>query len=230
MHSLSRMSGFRNDLRFGLRMFRVEPAFAFLAVAVLAIGTGATTAVFSLLQTLLLRPLPVRQPDRLVRLYETEATANGGFSTSNVSPRVYLAWKRSHPLLDNVAAATFLSANLAGIDTPQFVGVGTVTPNFFDVIGIAPTLGRTFTDDEGDRNTPVLILSHSLWVDRFGGDARILGRKVRLNGVPRTVIGVMPSRFRHPYYAEAWTPIGLTDPARMDQRFLYVSARMRPRV
>jgi len=221
------MNGFWNDIRFGLRMFRVEPAFAFLAVAVLAIGTGATTAVFSLVETLLLRPLPVRHPDRLIRLYETEGTANGGFSTSNVSPKIYLAWKRSHPLLGDLAAGTFLSANLTGIDAPQFVGVGTVTPNFFDVIGVAPTLGRSFAPGEDHSGSHVLILSHSLWIERFAGDPHVLGRKLRLNGVPYTVIGVMPPHFRHPYYVEAWIPIVLTDPARMEQRFLYVSARMR---
>jgi putative ABC transport system permease protein len=191
-----------NDLRFAFRQLRKSPGFTIIAVLTLALGIGANSAIFSVVNHVLLRPLPYPHSERLVYLNEI----TGGTSTSIALPD-YVDWRRDSKSFENLAIARLESRNLSGIPgrEPERISVAYVTANFFNVIGLQPQLGRTFTEDEDKPGAPSLaVISDRLWDRLFHRDPKIVGQPMNFHGSPITVIGVMPSEMDSPHNVDAW--------------------------
>jgi putative ABC transport system permease protein len=183
-----------HDMRYGARLLRCNPGFAILTVAVLALGMGATTGIFSVVDALLVRQLPYRDPERIVLLFEAP-TANPA-AAEGVSPANFLDWKSQVQSLEYLAAAEPFGYTLISGDEPQSVSATRVSSGFFESFGMKALYGRTFTPEEYSTGRElVAVLSHGTWIERFGGDRDIVGRGIRLNGRPYTVVGVMPPEF-----------------------------------
>jgi predicted permease len=203
------------DVRYSLRVLIKEPAFALLAVLTLALGIGATTAIFTVVDSVLLRPLSYKNANRLV------VALHGPDATSPVSPADYLDYRRDARAFEGLAVAQAWGVTLAGGDRPERVAALQVSADLLDVLGVPAFLGRTFVEGEDQPGRDqVVVLSHALWQRRFGGDRSIVGRSVTMDGRPYTVVGVMPAGFRFaPFWqtrAELWAPLSLV--ARRDDR------------
>lgn len=185
----------RQDVRYTARTLRRAWGFALTSIAIVALGVGANTAVFSVTDFVLLRPLPFPQPERLVKLWE----GPGGSCCNDVAPANYRDWKRRSTSFEAMAAFTMLSVNLSGQGDPQRLEGATVTADLLPTLGVQPALGRLFSaaDDRAGAAGTVL-LSYRFWQSAYGGDAGVLGRSVRLDDEPYVVIGVMPPDFRFP--------------------------------
>jgi predicted permease len=220
-----------HDVRYGVRALRRTPAFAVVAIVTLALGVGANTAIFSVVDRILIRPLPYADPERLAMVWE-DATA-AGFPRNTPAPGNYTEWTRTNRVFDGIAATANGSANLTGDTTPEQLNGRRVTANFFAVLGVQPIIGRTFSESEDRDGAQVIVISHGLWLRRFGGDPSIVGREVRLNGAGCRILGVMPRSFvfrRND--VDYWAPIHFT-PAQAVQRrshYLNVVARLKPGV
>jgi predicted permease len=194
------------DVRFAARSLARTPSFTIAAVLALALGIGANTAILSVIDSVLLRPLAYADADRLGVILL--------FGTDPVSPANIDDWRRLTRSYTDIAAAEAWSANLGGVDEPERLTGIRVSAGMFPLLGVAPTLGRVFTDEE-DRagNDHVVVLSHGLWQRRFGGDKQVVGRQVLLQGEPYTVVGVMPASFQFaPFWitnSELWAPLSL---------------------
>jgi putative ABC transport system permease protein len=217
------------DARYAIRQLVKAPAFTIVAVATLALGIGATTSIFSVVNGVLLQPLPYPHSDRLVRVHEI-VPQYGLFS---VAPANVFDWQRQNHVFENLAAYNPTSATLLGTEGPDRVQGVLVSWNLFQTLGAAPAIGSPFTPDEDkpDANN-VIIISDAMWRNRFGSDRAVLGRAINLNGVPVTVIGVMPAGFYFPTRTpEFWRPMGLNPvDATRGGHFLGVVARLKPDV
>ena len=177
------MTSTLHDLRHAWRLARRQPGFAITAVLTLALGVGANTAIFSVVQAVLLRPLPFRDPDRLVLVWETRPREN--LSRNVANPGNYLAWKERNRVFEEMAAFSPWQANLAGDGGAERVPIGAVTSSFFSVLGVRPQLGRAFQASDDDPGAEgAVLLSAGLWRQRHGGDPDVLGRKVLVDGRP----------------------------------------------
>ena len=167
-----------------------DPGFAAVAISVMAIGIGANTAMFSLVDAVLLKPLPFANPDRIVRVMEAPTpTSRNGIATLN-----FLDWKRLSTSFEALSATRGLSVALTGQGEPARLGGLLVSSDYFDVFGVKPLAGRTFRRDEDQPGaSPVVVLSHATWQTRFGGDPSILNRDVMLDGEPHQVVGILPA-------------------------------------
>ena len=206
----------RSELRFAARRLRRVPTFAGAVVLVLALGVGTTTAMFSLVNAILLAPLPYPEPDRLVRLTHTASSA--GRATVDLSDAIVMLYQSETLAFDGVAAWRFDDGDLGPSEADQTavrVRGARVTANFFDVLGVPPALGKAFAPgDDRPGALRVVVLSHRLWQERLHGDPDAIGRQIDVNDVPRTIIGIMPPRFAYPArQVELWLPLAL-DPAR----------------
>jgi putative ABC transport system permease protein len=194
------------DLRYGLRMLRKNPGFTFIAALTLALGIGANTAIFSVVNAVLLRSLPYRDPDRLITLSYYRARALNDFATA----AEFLEWRDKAKSFEQIAACRFDTADLTGSGEPERLNAGFASADLFATLGVAPAIGRSFTPEE---DTPggaqAVILSDELWRRRFGADPQLIGRSLTLEGRSRTVIGVMPHGFRFLDEAELWLPLAL---------------------
>ncbi|HET9371816.1 MAG TPA: ABC transporter permease [Vicinamibacterales bacterium] len=207
------------DVRFGVRWLRRRPWFTVASIATLALGIGATTGMFSVVYGVLLKPLPYREPDRLVQLYETNPLFN--WTEAAVAPGNVISWRERTRTLDGIAwymasstrASGLSSVTLAG-DDPSRAQALAVSANFFDVLGVAAARGRTFLDGE---DTPgrhrVIVLSHEFWRRQFGADPAAVGRSLTLNGIAHEVIGVLPAGFQ---FDRRETDFFIPLPARVD--------------
>lgn len=219
------------DLRYAVRMFRNSPGFTLFAAAALALGIGATSAVFNIADAVLLRPLPYRDPARLVMLWQDDTAY--GFPRNNPSPWAFEQWRKRNQVFAAMAALTHDSFNLLGRGEPEYLHADTVTANFFSVLGVAPALGRTFTTDDGRPGAPLsAVLSYGLWVRRFGAQPQVIGQDLLLNGAKYTVAGVMPRGFQFlDPQVDLWVPAqwdsGYIDEKKTDH-FLKIVARLRP--
>ncbi|MEO7270528.1 MAG: ABC transporter permease [Vicinamibacterales bacterium] len=216
------------DLRYSLRLLAREPGFTVLAILTLALGIGAATAIFTVVDSVLLRPLAYKDADRLV------VALHGPEASSPVSPADYADYRREAHSFEGLAAAQAWGVTLGGGDRPERVAALQVSANLIDLLGVAPLLGRSFAagEDEAGR-ARVVLLGHGLWQRRFGASPSIVGTNILLDGQPYTVLGVMPPTFRFaPFWqtrAELWAPLALT--ARRDDRdgrSLRVFGRLRP--
>jgi len=218
------------DLRYAARTLRKQPGFTVVAVLVLALGMGATTAIFSVVDAVLLKPLPFKNPERLVMVWET--SPRSGNRTNVVNSWNFLQWQERSRSFERIAAFMQVPANITSGGEPQQVTGVSVTADFFPILGVAPALGRTFLPEE-DRpgGDMAVVLSYGLWQQMFGGSS-VLGRTIRINEASCTIIGVMPRGFAFPNYkAELWTAARL-DPARAlrDGRNYSTVARLQPGV
>lgn len=185
----------RQDLRYTWRSLRRSPGFALMAVLVIALGIGATTAAFSVTDYVLLRPLPYRNPDRLVKLWENLPN----YSRIELSPANFRDWKRASHSFEAMGSFHEDSTNLVGQGNPERLEGTATDSELLPMLGVQPLLGRLFApEDDRAGAAGTVILSHSLWQNIFGGDQRVVGRKVIFNDEPYTVIGVMPAAFKFP--------------------------------
>jgi putative ABC transport system permease protein len=191
------------DLRYGIRMLLKNPGFTAVAVITLALGIGANTAIFSVLNTVLLRPLPYENPDRLVMAWRTNL--NEGRGQGTVSYPDFLDWRAQNHVLSHVAVyRTDVDFTLTGVPEPAHLKGTVVSTDLFSLLGIQPILGRTFLPEEDNLDAPdrPVILSHHLWQTHFGGDPAVLGRTIILNNKSFVTIGVMPASFQFPIRSE----------------------------
>lgn len=219
----------RHLLRYTFRQFRQSPGFFLIAIAALALGIGANTAIFSALEALLLRPLPYGDPSRLAIVWEDASFI--GFAHNTPSPANFVDWRAQNHVFTDMAALRYQSASLTGDHAPEQALGGAVTPNFFDVLRVQPFVGRAWTREEDAAQSKSVVISYALWQRRFGGDRSIGGRSILMNGQGTVVLGVMPKGFFFPVREmDYWTP-GYFTPERLaerDSHYLTVVARLRP--
>jgi putative ABC transport system permease protein len=221
-----------NDLRYALRLLWKSPAFSIIAIATLALGIGANTAIFSVIESALLRPLPFPNADRLVRVYETFDENGARSNTLNLAEKTVRQWRESgRDIFEDIGVATGASvtATSAGESAKSFPAAR-ISANFLNVLGLQPARGRNFTTEEDKPGgLRVVIISNDFWQRNLAGREDVLGQVVKLDDASYTVVGVMPKTFRHPYRAEIWLPIALSFAASAQpNHYLYGVARLRP--
>jgi putative ABC transport system permease protein len=220
------------DLRYGLRTLAKNPAFTSIAIVALALGIGANSAIFSVVDAVLLRPLPFKKPEQLVMLWEN--ATHLGFPKNTPSPANFLDWQKQAGAFTGMAAMVERSFNLTGVGEPERLDGRRVSANLFDLLGVRAVLGRTFVPDDDRPGSHVVLLSYSLWQRRFGSDPNVIGRALALNGESYTVIGIMPRFVQLPGFAnrndQLWLPIAFPpeEAAQRGNHFLEVIARMKP--
>ena len=232
------MNTLLQDLRYGVRMLLKHPGVSLVAVITLALGIGANTAIFSVVNAVLLRSFPYKDPEQLALVWEKR---QGGRTDQNViNLGNFSDWKDQNSVFADMAAFLDTSRNLTGDGEPEEITGQLATTNLFSVLGTNPVLGRTFTADEGGEGGPrVIVISYGLWQRRFGGDQQVVGRQILVNEQPATIIGVMPatfgwhimgkSRARKP--ADIWMPLQITNELRERRgRFASAVARLKPGV
>jgi putative ABC transport system permease protein len=184
------------DLLHAGRMMRRNPGFLMTAALTIALGIGANTAIFSVVNAVLLKPLPYHDPDRLVIVWERNI-ANGKDRDPVAAPN-FIDWREQNSTLESLGAFRFRRVTLTGVEDPEQLRALSMSSGVFRVLGVDAEVGRTFSADEEKRRDPVVVLGHQLWQRRFGGDRSVVGRSIRLNGAGFTVVGVMPPSFRFP--------------------------------
>ena len=202
MHDLAQ------DVRYAGRVLKNSPGFTVIAILTLALGIGANTAIFSVVNATLLKPLPFRAPEKVVALYQTES-APGSYPLTGED---YLDWKKYNKGFADMALYSYPSqANLSTGTSPDGATVTRVEANFFELLGVRPQLGRTFAPSEGQKGADhVAILSNSFWKSRFGGSREIVNQTVTLDGEPYTIVGVMPAWYRLPADSQVWAPLDMS--------------------
>ena len=217
------------DIRYGVRGLWKRPGFTVVAVLTLALGIGANTAIFSVVNAVLLRPLQFRDPDRLVIIWEDAGFL--GFPRNTPAPANYVDWKNQSQSFEDVAATVEQTFNLTGDGNPERVAAYAVTANFFPLFGVPPAVGRGFTrDDDRPGAHKVAVLSHELWQTRYGSDSQIINRDIQLDGEKYTVVGVMPAGFQFfESDVRLWVPAAFTAEqlASRGNHYLKVVARMK---
>lgn len=225
------MDTLKQDIHFGARVLRRNPGTSGISVLALALGIGLTTMMFSIVWGVILRGLPFERPEELMNVARTNVTEN--VDRMGVSIHDYEDWLEQQRSFADLGAFYTGTLNLSGIERPERLDAGFLTPNTFEILGVRPLLGRAFNEDDGRVGADyVMILSHDAWRTRFGGDADVVGRVVRANARPATIIGVMPEGFAFPNTEEAWVPLQ-TDAAavpRNEGTWLSVFGRLRPGV
>ena len=231
MNALEHWDILKQDLRYTARTLSRARGFALTAILVTALGVGANTAAFSVADFVLLRPLPFADPDALVRLCEGPRTGGGWGCMNELSPANYRDFKAMSSSFEAMGAFTGGAANLVGIGEPRRLAITPVTPDVLPLLGVAPALGRLFDAREDDRRAA--IISYGLWQSQFGADPSVLGRTIRLDGVPHTVIGVMPRAFYFPTRdTQLWTALTFDDDdyANRTNTYIHGVARLKPGV
>lgn len=196
---------FSQDLRYGLRMLVTQRGFTLVAVLTLALGVGATTAFFSAVNAVLLRPLPYHQPDRLMTIWEEFIYQDN--AQNPVAPSNFIDWRENNTAFQDMVAYSTNPVSLTGGGEPEMVNAVYSTDRFFEIFGVDPVEGRTFAPDEiiQPGGMKVIVISYGLWKSRFGGDSSVIGTTVRIDGHPVEIIGVMPAAFRFPSNAtDVW--------------------------
>ncbi|MCI0389444.1 MAG: ABC transporter permease [Acidobacteria bacterium] len=224
------------DLRFGVRMLLKRPGFTLVAVLTLALGIGANTAIFSVVNAVLLRPLPFKDPEQLVWVWGVVPK----FSQANHSPVEFLAYQEQQKSFAELAAYRNMAFTLTGGAQPEHVQGLIATANYFSLLGVAAARGRTFQGEDGRPGAPrVAVFSHGLWQKRFGGDPNLIGRALTINGESVTVVGIMPPDFKLNPYTELWLNPHQTVPdfqmnfrgdalALRENHYLRIFARLQP--
>jgi putative ABC transport system permease protein len=191
------------DLRYGARMLLKKPGFTFIAIITLALGIGANTAIFSVVNAVMLRPLSYRHQERIVAIQELGPDGK----LRQVTPANFLDWRTQNNSFEHLAAIFTRTANLAGADDAERISLAVTSANFFDVFSVQAQHGRLFIpEDEQAGHAPIVVISHGLWQRRFGGDVEIIGKSITLDGRSYTVTGVTPAGFQYPDKTEAWLP------------------------
>ena len=228
------MPGVLQDVRYAVRQLRKSLGFTAVAVVTLALGIGANTAIFSVVNGVLLRPLQFNNPDRLVRVWHVPpAKSFPGMPTFSVSAANYLDWEQQNHVFEGMAIYTFHGFTLTGSDKPEQVDACAATAGFFSTLGVQPMLGRAFTPEEDQPGrSNVVVLSHRLWQEHFGSNPGIVGHDIKLDGQSYLVAGVMPASFQFPDFAQMWTPMAWTDKEKAvrGEHHSVVIARLKPEI
>src|ERR1043165_9559709 len=223
------MDAFLNDIRYAIRNLLKRPAFTIIATVTLALGIGANSALFSSVYSLLLKPLPFPNIDRVVAIWDKQPSQ--GYVHNEVAMANYLDWRAQSQSFQQLALYRWWSVNLTGGDTPERIQGFLVTANFLDVTGLKPIMGRDFTAEENQPGKDrVAIISHSLWTRRFGGDPNIVGKTITTNTIARVIIGVMPEELSYPIPGDVYSPLPMTPQLtgnRQSHEF-YVIGRLQP--
>ncbi len=202
------MTGFYQDLRYALRAILHRPGTTALAVITLALGIGSTTAIFSIVDALILKPLPYSDPGRLVILWTADAKRSS--REDGASYPAFEDWRQQSQTVEDMACyflPQLAGLNLTDPESPMHVQGAKVSPNLFPLMGVEPILGRTFTWEEADQREPVVVISEGLWQNRFGRDPTVLDQTLEIDGTPKRILGVMPSRFQFPSQTtQVWEP------------------------
>src|SRR5262245_47888832 len=232
-HQKSRTKHMRTlfqDMRFGVRMLIKQSGFTLIALLTLALGIGANTAIFSVVNAVLLRALPYPEPERLVRFWESNP-GRGWLEFAASAPN-FADWRKQQSVCEQLAAFESNNLNFTGSGEPERVAALRVTANFFSVLGVAPAHGRNFLpEEEQSGRNHVAILSDGLWRRRFGADQNLIGRQIQLSGESYTVVGLTPPGFQLTQGTELWTPLTI-DPAGANRSShnLSVIGRLKPGV
>jgi predicted permease len=234
MNSIGFLETLWQDIRFALRMLRKNPGFTAVAVLTLALGIGANTAIFTVVYSALLRPLPYSHPEQIVALGETRDPNAASVTSTEVSYPDFLDWRKSSKSLQSLAGAAGMGVTLTGsAGNPEFVDAAQVTSNFFSVLGVKPTLGRDFVSGEDELNSPkVAILSYGYWQSQFGADQQVIGRSVRIDNESVSIVGVLPREFQFAPVASPaiWVPFHPIAEfmSRRNLRWFHVYGRLAP--
>lgn len=221
------------DLRFAVRLILKNPGFSVATVVVLALGIGANTAIFSVVHSVLLRPLPFSEPERLVQIWHTPpAKSFPGIPRFSVSAANYLDWKQQNQSFERTAVYSHGGFTVTGQGQPEAITAAQVEPDFFAVLRAHPMMGRVFAPGEVQAGSNVVILSHRYWKERLGSDPHVIGKQLSLDGQSNTIIGVMNSGVRVPGWAQIWTPLVMTarEKAVRGEHHFLVIARLKPNV
>ncbi len=220
------------DLRYGIRMLAKKPGFMAVALLTLALGVGANTAIFTVVNAVLLRPLPYKNPQRLVKIWESNPKR--GFDQFSVAPPNFVDWRAQNHVFEQMAAMLGGDYNLTGVGAPERVSAADVSADLFSLLGIEPECGRAFLPSEDQPGSPlVVIASHGLWERRLGADPNAIGRTLTLDGKPYTLVGIMPAGLKYPSdETELWTPLVFDQRALSGRGAHWVSviARLKPAV
>jgi putative ABC transport system permease protein len=229
-----RVENMIEDIRYGLRVLRKSPGFAAVAVLTLALGIGANTAIFSVVNGVLFRPLPFRDPGRLMVVWHTPPQKSfPGVTKFVVSPANYLDWRDQNHVFEQMSAVGFGSFNLTGMGQPESVEGRAVSADFFSVLGVQPVFGRRFLEEEdqpGHGN--VVVISHEFWQTHFAGSKDVLGKQIKLDDKNYEVVGVAPTKFDFPFQAKLWVPLAWTEKERAvrGNHGYIVIARLKPEI
>ena len=240
------MANLLQDIRYGIRRLFKQPVITIVAIISLGLGIGANTSIFSVVNAVLLRPLPYHDSERLVLVWETNSQAIAALMNLQnhnlVAPANFLDWSKQNSSFEEMAAIRFLNFNLTGDDRPERVPGAIVTQNLFSLLGVKPAVGRTFLpEDAQPERERVVVLSTGLWQRRFGGDQNVIGRKLNLNNESFSVIGVMPPEFEYPDTSQLWVLSRLAVPeapgaananllTNRQAHYLFVLGRLKPGV
>src|SRR5215471_6353630 len=227
------MHSFWQDLRYGARMLLKNPGFTLIAIVTLGLGIGANTAIFSVVNGVLLSALPYPQPEQLAMVWCDNRRQ--GIPDDITSYPNFVDWRDRNKTFQGMAGVTSDRYNLTGTGEPEEISAATVSINFFKLMGVNPALGRAFTaEEEQPGRDKVVVLSHSLWQRRFGGDPGILNKTITLSDEPYVVVGIMPPGFQFPEKTEIWGPLAPDEGMRSDKArfgfFLPVVGRLKPGV
>src|SRR5215475_9150497 len=223
---------FWQDLRYALRTLAKNPAFTSIAIVAIALGIGANTVIFSAVNAILLRPLPFKNPEQLVMIWEN--ATHLGFPKDTPSPANFLDWQKQATSFTGIAAMAESSFNLTGVGEPERLDGRRVSANLFELLGVPALLGRAFVPDDDKPGTHVVLLNYSLWQRRFGSDPGVVGRVLNLDGESYSVVGVMPPLVQLPGYEnvndQLWVPIAFPaeEATQRGNHFLEVIARLKP--
>lgn len=235
MRRVNLAQDFAQDLRYGLRTLRKSPGFSATAIVTLALGIGANTAIFSVIDAVLLRPLPYRQPDRLVTVFESNMPND--FSTRNAAaPGNFLDWRSRTHVFEQIGAVSLNGFNITKTDRPERVTGAAISAGMLEMLGLRPALGRDIEpQDDREGADRVVVLGYSRWQRQFGGDPKIVGKTIHLGTIPHTVIGVLPPGLTFPEQTvELWVPLEQTIDAKSmhwrDSHYFDVFARLKPGV
>ena len=215
------------DVRHGIRLLRHAPGFTGLSAGILALGIGAISAIFSVVDAVLLRPLPFNAPSKLVMLWERAP----GYAHNRVSPLNFLDWHDHNEVFSSIAAVAGGDETLLTKDGPDQLTGQSVTSEFFQLLGVRPIIGREFTAEDGLERTDVVMISEGLWRTRFGSDPKVIGSALTLSGKPSLVIGVVPEQFEILWKSELWTLFtAKRSPEQRRMHYLQVLAKLKPGV
>jgi putative ABC transport system permease protein len=205
-----------SDLRLSLRILRRNPAFSAAAIVVLALGIGANTAIFSVVNAVLLRPLPFNDSSRIMQVWHVPpAKSFPGLTMFSVSPANYLDWRSQSSSFEQMAAYGFRAFTVGGKERPEAIQAAAVAPDFFPLLRVQPMLGRTFAPEEDQPGQGhVVVLGYNFWRDHFASDRNIVGRSVVIDDETYSIVGVMPETFRFPSWAKVWVPLAWTNETR----------------
>lgn len=225
------MDNLLNDIRYATRNLLKRPAFTLIAVFTLALGIGANSAIFSAVNALLINPLPIPEIDRVMTVWDKFPTR--GVEHNEVTMANYLDWKAQNQSFEHLGLSRWWSANLSGVEPPERLQGSLVTGNYFDALGVKPLIGRGLFEEENQPGKDVVaVIGYSLWQRRFAGDPNILNKTITINGITRTIVGVMPKGFNYPKGAEIYVPLSITPELARSRgnHSYYVVGRLKPGV